>query len=111
MSFLYNIQSKGFDLFIILSYLSYALVLLGVTTSAPQYLSYIDYYVKIYISLFLLWRFNMFQKIQFSELDRRIAFSAGMFLLTTTAATQITQDYLEEIRGVMSMIFQTFIFA
>jgi len=53
----------------------------------------------------------MFQKIQFSELDRRIAFSAGMFLLTTTAATQITQDYLEEIRGVMSMIFQTFIFA
>jgi hypothetical protein len=53
----------------------------------------------------------MFQKIRFSDLDRRIAFSAGMFLLTTTVATQITQDYLEEIRGVMSMIFQTFIFA
>ena len=105
MSTLYNIQSKGFDLFIILSYLSYVLVLLGVTTSAPQYLSYIDYYVKIYISLFLLWRFNMFQKIQFSELDRRIAFSAGMFLLATTTATQLTQDYLKEIRGVMSTIF------
>jgi len=61
---------------------------MAVDTRVPQkivdYYHTIDYYVKIYICLFLLVRFNPFQTIKFNELDRQIAFSAGLVILTTT---------------------------
>jgi hypothetical protein len=66
---------------------------LGLSTSAPQYLDNLDYYVRIYICLFLLWRFNPFRKLdKFTNLDRRIAFSAGLFILTTTALNKYLLD-------------------
>jgi uncharacterized BrkB/YihY/UPF0761 family membrane protein len=54
----------------------------------------------MYICIFLLWRFHPFIKRRtFSELDRKIAFSAGCFLLTTTAINQYLvsiSSYLKE---------------
>ena len=45
-----------------------------------------DYYVKIYVCLFLMWRFNPLRThYEFTRLDAKIAFSAGLFILTTTA--------------------------
>ena len=68
---------------------------IGISKTAPMYLDDFDYYVKIYISLFLLWRFNMFRKIEFNELDRKIAFSAGLFLFTSTAVYTILTGYVK----------------
>jgi hypothetical protein len=42
-----------------------------------------------------LWRFNPFQKIKFNELDRHIAFSAGLVILTTT----ILNNYLIRLKS------------
>ena len=64
-----------------------------------QYLETIQYWVKIYISLFLIWRFNFFRKIHFTDLDRKVAFSAGLFLFTTTIFNQILTNYLKEIKA------------
>jgi len=75
--------------------LIYILSAIGITKTAPTYLDDFDYYVKIYISLFLLWRFNMFRKIEFNELDRKIAFSAGLFLFTSTAVYNVLTDYVK----------------
>jgi hypothetical protein len=91
---LYKVQNFWFNVFIILSYSLYILFAIGIFKSAPQYLEKLDYYVKIYISVFLLWRFNPFRKIHFTELDRKIAFSAGIFLFTTSAVNQILTAYL-----------------
>ena len=88
-------QNNAFTVFIILTYLIYILSIVGISKSAPVYLDDFDYYVKIYISLFLLWRFNMFRKIEFNELDRKIAFSAGLFLFTSTAVYNILTDYVK----------------
>jgi hypothetical protein len=44
--------------------------------------------------LFLIIRFNPFRKVQFTELDGRIAFSAGVFLLATTAIDTVVKTYL-----------------
>lgn len=96
MATLYEIQYHAFDTFIVITYLTYGLLMLGVLTSAPSYMEYLDYGVKIYVSLFLIWRFNMFQKVRFSELDRKIAFSAGMFLLATTAIDTFVKGYLND---------------
>lgn len=88
-------QNNAFTIFIILTYLVYILSAIGISKTAPIYLDDFDYYVKIYISLFLLWRFNMFRKIEFNELDRKIAFSAGLFLFTSTAVYNILTDYVK----------------
>ena len=86
---LHEAQSRIFDLFI---YLSYALIFissLGVSELATKYLDSLDYYIRVYICLFLMWRFNpLREKYEFTDLDRKIAFSAGVFILTTTALNE-----------------------
>jgi hypothetical protein len=97
---LYKIQNFWFNIFIFISYLTYILFAIGFFTTAPQYLNKLDYYVKIYVSLFLLWRFNPFRKIQFTELDRKISFSAGIFLLTTTTINEIIIRYFNNAKSI-----------
>jgi hypothetical protein len=83
---LHNWQEKIFNVFINISYILIILSSLGLSETAPKYLNNLDYYIRIYICLFLIWRFNPLKtSVEFTELDRKIAFSAGLFILTTTA--------------------------
>ena len=91
---LYNFQNTAFTIFIVVSYILYALILFGFLSKAPEYTSTLIGYIKIYICLFLIWRFNPLRyNIVFTELDRKIVFSAGLFLLTTTAISQLAIEY------------------
>ena len=94
---LYEAQNTLFNYFIFSSYALYFAILFGLSASAPQYLDTLQYWVKIYIALFLVLRFNYFTKISFNDLDKKIAFSAGLFLLATTFISQITASYLNQI--------------
>jgi len=81
-----DFQDKIFTIFIYISYTLIFISALGLSNNAPKFLESLDYYVRIYICLFLIWRFNPFRKIDtFTNLDRKIAFSAGLFILTTSA--------------------------
>jgi hypothetical protein len=83
---LHKFQEYFFDIFVSITYFLILISSLGLSNSAPKYLANIDYYIRIYICLFLLWRFNPFRRIKtFTELDRKIVFSAGLFIITTTA--------------------------
>jgi len=95
---LLEFQTLMFNIFVALSYILYGSFALGFSVSSPQYLAQMDYYIKIYISLFLLWRFNPFRTITFNDLDRRIAFTAGLFLFTTTIISQLLIKYLKQIK-------------
>jgi hypothetical protein len=96
MDKIHEYQEHAFNLFIIVSYLLIIVSSLGLTSSAPKFLEGLDYYVRIYICLFLLWRFNPLRKtIIFTDLDRKIAFSAGLFILTTT----VLHEYLIDIKN------------
>lgn len=98
---LHEAQTRFFELFIYISYVLLFISALGISQTAPKYLNTMDYYVRIYICLFLMWRFNpLREKPEFTELDRKIAFSAGAFILTTTALNQ----YLEQIKGIIKNI-------
>ena len=98
---LHEAQSKFFNLFIYISYALLFISALGISQTAPKYLDYMEYYIRIYICLFLMWRFNpLREKYEFTELDRKIAFSAGLFILTTTALNQ----YLEQIKEIVKNI-------
>jgi hypothetical protein len=84
LSNLNKMQEKVFDIFVIISYILIVASFLGLSTSAEYLLYNIDYYVKIYICLFLIWRFNPLRsKYEFTNLDRKITFTSGMFILTT----------------------------
>ena len=93
------IQNTILTSVIIISYILYFLIAFGLSTFAPQYLVTLQYWTKIYISLFLIYRFNFFRKVEFIDLDRKIAFIAGIFLLTTTIVDQLIKyvPYAEKI--------------
>ena len=85
-------------MFIIISWILIIISALGFSQDASKFLEDLDYYVRIYICLFLIWRFNPFKThYEFTDLDRKIAFSAGMFILTTTALNQ----YLEKFKNII----------
>lgn len=80
-----SIQNTVFNYAMIITYILYFLIAIGLNTTAPQYLSTLQFFIKLYISGFLIYRFNYFRKIpQFTDFDRKVSLSAGMFLLTTT---------------------------
>jgi hypothetical protein len=99
-------QEKTFDFVITISFILLLVTLFGFSQKAPEYLSTIDYYLKIYICLFLILRFNPFRsKIQFTNLDAKISFNAGLLILASTALNQYAK-FIEV--DIVSKIKQTF---
>lgn len=95
-------QNRLFNLFIFISYVLIIFSALGLSQSAPKYLETLDYYVRIYICLFLIWRFNPLRSYyEFTDLDRKIAFSAGVFILTTTALNQYLLSFKDQIKNLV----------
>ena len=91
-----DLQETSFDIFIIFSYFLTFIYIIGISKDAYNYLKDIDYYVRIYICLFLIWRFHPFSNTNtFTKLDKKVAFSAGLFLFSTT----ILSTYLIDIQN------------
>jgi hypothetical protein len=89
---LYNLQSILFDIFIKISYILIFISAVGMSEWAPKYLDNLDYYVRIYVCLFLIWRFNPLRSsYEFTDLDRKITFTAGISILTTTVLNNFQQ--------------------
>jgi len=93
-----KVQEHIFDFTFLIIYFLYFLIALGISATAPKYLSFLDYYVKIYVSLFLILRFNPFRHVKFTKLDKKIAYNAGLFVLfATTSINQILISYLKNL--------------
>jgi len=103
---LHKFQSTAFSYIVYVTWVLYIIVALGLISSAPEYLDYLQFYVKIYISIFLIWRFNpLFRRLDdFNELDARISYSAGLFLLTTTAINSALQTYIKNIQAFIAKL-------
>ena len=100
---LYDFQNRLFDIFIIISWGTIIISTLGYSYLAPSFLTTLDYYVRIYICLFLIWRFNPLRShYEFTDLDRKIAFSAGMFIITTTALNQYLLDFKDKAKTIFN---------
>jgi hypothetical protein len=85
-----------------LSYFLFAAALTGIVHLDPQYLDTLETALHYYVCFFLIIRFNPLSRNRAMtpktiEFDRRIAFSAGVFLLLTTALTQAVMDYVKPI--------------
>lgn len=87
-------------------YILYALSFLGLYSKAPEYLTTIDFILRTYVSLFLVLRFNPFTKVKFTEFDRKIIFSAGVFLILSSTITSL---FTSKIRQHASQKAQTYL--
>ena len=92
----YQFQETIFNIFIIGSWSLIILTSTGMFNQHPLIFDKISFYMKVYICLFLIWRFNPIRQffvkkpIIFTSLDRKIAFSAGLIVLSTT----VIKEYL-----------------
>ena len=73
---------------------------IGVSSLAPNYLEMLRMVVQIYISLFLIVRFNPYTKrASFSGLDRKVAYSAGIFIFTSTIIAKYVTSKISKNTG------------
>lgn len=61
----------------------YIVAFLGLFVAAPTYLGILRFIMSLYVSLYLIYRFNPRRSVQFSELDKTVTFNAGLLLFTT----------------------------
>jgi hypothetical protein len=92
-----NIHEKIFYIGVIMSYLLYGIVFAGLYSKAPRYLYLLKMAIKIYVSLFLIIRFNPYVKTTFTEFDRKIAYTSGIFLILTTTLTDLIINYIQRV--------------
>jgi hypothetical protein len=95
--FLHSMQNILFDITLIIWAVLLVLTYFHVFESAPYYLDAVNNGIKIYISLFLLWRFNDFRKVEFTTLDKKIIFNAALYLFFSTILVQIFVNKLAHV--------------
>jgi hypothetical protein len=58
------------------------LIIVGFFQTPPAIFVTFTFLLKVFLGCFLIYRFNSYRsKVSFTELDRKIAFSAGSFIL------------------------------
>jgi len=101
----YDIQYKGFTIVSAVVLILYIASIFGLSISKPEYITTLNSFIKIYICLYLIYRFNpLWKKVDFSDLDRKIVFRAGLFILTTTAINTATMYYLNKAKTKLSAL-------
>jgi hypothetical protein len=98
MQNLVKIQHLIIDGFIYVTFILFFLIFIGIIQKQPIYVDEIIFIFKVFISFYLMIRFNDFRKnIKFTELDRKVCFSAGTYLLLFSFADLIN-DYSTKIK-------------
>ena len=90
-------QEKILD--IILNFVSFSIFIsyIGITIISPTYIKKIEYHLRIYICIFLIIRFNPFYETKLTQLDRKIAFNAGLLILSTTIIGNIKDNVMKQL--------------
>lgn len=76
-----DIIEKAYNILKILFFIIYILVILGISSSAPQYLNIIENIFMTLVALILIYFFNPFTKTICNDFHRHVAFSAGAAIL------------------------------
>jgi len=89
------------NIFLIIYYFSwvlYILSLLGISFFGINFFNDIQQFIRIYISLFLIIKFNPFtNQKKFNNFDKNIVFQAGVFILSTTLLNQLVKSVFNNI--------------
>jgi hypothetical protein len=97
---LYDFQYNFLKIFSFILKIAFLLYVTGFLTIKPPFLAQINFVIKVMIALFLIYRLNSHRthKIKFTELDRKIGHSAGLYILLVSFA-EILNRYTELLRS------------
>ena len=94
-----NLQASAYLWYAFIVTVTYLAVLIGLVGTAPEYIETLEKYIKVYVAIFLIWRFNPLTSTgKFTELDRKIVFASALTVLTTSALNSTIQYYLVPLR-------------
>jgi len=92
---------------VLLVHIVYLAVLVGIVDTAPEYIDTLESYIKVYVALFLVLRFNKYTGTStFTPLDRKIVFTAGLVVLSTSALNWLVDSYKKEVKAFARMVFK-----
>lgn len=96
----YNFELKFLTYFSYVTKFTVLLFLIGIFQNKPFILIQFNFVVKVILALFLIYRFNSYRKhkIEFTELDRKVCYSAGIYIILISFL-DIINFYTEYIRN------------
>jgi len=89
---IYKFEITFLTVFSIITKLTVVLFLIGFFQEKPLIFLKIHFIVKFLLGLFLMYRFNRYRKhkIEFTELDRKICYSAGIYIIIVSLGDYLT---------------------
>jgi len=95
----YNFEINFLNFFSLITKVTFVLFIIGFFQTKNQYINEFNFIVKIILALFLIYRFNKYRKhkIEFTELDRKVCFSAGVYIILISFFDLIN-NYIDTIR-------------
>jgi len=96
----YNFELKFLTYFSYVTKFTVLLFLIGIFQNKPFILIQFNFVIKVILAIFLIYRFNSYRKhkIEFTELDRKVCYSAGIYIILISFL-DIINFYTEYIRN------------
>ena len=99
---LYNVQYWFLTYFSYVTRFLLVLYIIGATNVKSKTVLNINFYVKLFLGIFLVYRFSSRREhaIKFTDLDRKIAYSAGLYIIVLSfsdllaSITEITRSHV-----------------
>lgn len=83
-------------------YILYIIIFLGLWNKAPEYLSYLDHYMKIIVGITLLYAFEPFSKQKLlTQFHKDVAFSAGFFIIMSTSISGYINNITNKVKDII----------
>jgi len=102
-----SIVERTFDVTVIVVHVAYLALVFGLVEKQPEILENIDFWLKVFMAVFLIMRFNPFTSIKFTEFDRKVVFATGVFLFTVTIVNNYLQTYVESVKKNLRTVLRT----
>lgn len=98
---IYNLELNVLFFINFITKFAFVLFLIGIFQNKPLILVRFNFVVKIILALFLIYRFNKYRKtkIHFTELDRKVCYSLGIYIIIISFF-DIINYYIETIRNI-----------
>lgn len=85
-------------------YFLYIVLFFGISNQAPMYLHSLQYYFKVFIGILLIYIFNPFSKEPVGNIQRDIAFTAGVYLLTSISLDSLIHNFIHDYKTITNRI-------
>jgi len=96
----YNFELKFLNFMTFITKVTFIFFFVGIFQKKLDYVVQLNFVVKVILALFLIYRFNSYRKhkIEFTELDRKICYSVGIYIITISFLDLINR-YVDTIRN------------